>query len=105
MRKLHAIFTLILLVSIGLFAFDVMYHWAVYKEFKVITVEQLWTEISKTNFVNASSYAETVVSPETWELFIKSPAQVVLLIIAGILSVPLLVAKVVTPKEEEEDYY
>ncbi|MBU6475788.1 MAG: hypothetical protein KGL10_08655 [Alphaproteobacteria bacterium] len=100
MRTLHAFCTLLLLITVGLFAFDLLYHWAIYGQAKVITVGHLWKEISKTGYINASAYAETVVPAQAWEIFSESPAQIALLGIAAVLYLPLLVMKLFTKKKD-----
>ncbi len=99
MRTLHAICTLLLLIAVGLFAFDLIYHWAVYGKVEIVTVSHLWKEISKTGYSNARSYAETMISAQAWRNFAAAPAQSVLLFIAAVLYLPLLIVKPFIKKE------
>ena len=89
MRTLHAIGTVFLLIGVGFFLFDLIYQFAVYKQFKILSIEDVWLDTSKDSFEGAKSLAETIIPSDKVRAFVKLPALLVILIISGIFFLPV----------------
>ena len=88
MRTLQAISTFLLLIAVGFFLFDLMYQWALHGQFKVLSIEAVWTDTNKDSYESVQSIAETIIPTDQWLFFSHLPAALVLLIIAAVFYLP-----------------
>jgi hypothetical protein len=89
MRTLHAIATFLLLTGIGFLLFDLMYQWAAHNQFKVLSIEALWTDLDKSSFETVKAMIETVFPSNRVNFFFHLPAALVLLSISAIFYLPV----------------
>jgi len=118
MRAIQAISTILFLIALGFFLFDLFCHLyeftcqlfgmtcpsVVQGVLEKISIENIWSDISKENYVLSKSLAETIIPSGIWTTIMHMPAPTVLFILSMIFYIPFKILKLLGVAAKEKDW-
>ena len=102
MKTIHSFATLLLLIGLGFFLFDLLYHFATTGTITVLSIEDVWGDIDKDNFESMRGMVEMAVPSEIVRQFVHMPAPTVLFVIAAIFYLPVKILSLLGVGKKEE---